>query len=142
VTSHCRKQYKIVILSEIRLSWRVKSPIPNAHRCGRALLINEDGEYERDEGDDIQAADTACEYSHCARRSTQFGGSMLQFPVAWFAGYVDVQNTTCVPTMQRSAIRVSLNVRGVRRSITVSTNVETIATTTTTPQSPQPRWIC
>lgn len=28
----------------------------------------------------FRPADTACEYSHCARRSSQFGGSMLQFP--------------------------------------------------------------
>jgi len=69
----------------------------------------------------------------------QCAGSTVQFAVSWLAGKVNVQKTTCVPAMQRKAVRLSANVLGRHRTMNDRTSVDTSAPITTIPSCAQPR---
>src|SRR3954467_10990333 len=51
----------------------------------------------------VRAALAACEYSHCARSACQSVGMVVQLPVSWLAGNVQVKNTASVTAISAAA---------------------------------------
>src|SRR5262245_32056250 len=86
----------------------------------------------------VRTALTACEYSHCRRAASKSAGVTVQWLLATFIGYVNVQKIPCVAARQRNATRERKKAARSPRIMKVCVKVSRSAAINAKPQNDHP----